>query len=412
MFNAPALDVAIGLTFLYLSLALMVTAANEWLAALLTLRGKTLTEGVGRLLDGDKPGPMTREFFRHPLVKSLSKGKRPPSYVPPRTFALVVKDMASRQQQHDMSDSGSEGLPAEASAKAGATGLPAEASAKAGAASASAAHLQKQFQTLALGLSPSDERSQAEILEEWFNDSMERASGWYKRQIQIVTVIVAAVLTILTNADTLRAAAILWANPTIRAAAVEQARVRAAMPLAEPPTIQAAYQNLNNPTPPTASRSSAEFVNPSTSPGTATEAESAATIDTSALSLFIGWSNTFRHFNDQYCAAKQRAVNASCGTSAPPNDACQAQIDDLAADARCELDGTRRVGRNVTPGWAIFGSPFIVLSLAAKHSVGWLLTIIAVSLGAPFWFDLLKRLVNVRGAGTKPTETAKKKAEA
>jgi len=33
---------------------------------------------------------------------------------------------------------------------------------------------------------------------------------------------------------------------------------------------------------------------------------------------------------------------------------------------------------------------------------GWLITAIAVSLGAPFWFDLLNKLVNLRLAGQKP----------
>ena len=34
--------------------------------------------------------------------------------------------------------------------------------------------------------------------------------------------------------------------------------------------------------------------------------------------------------------------------------------------------------------------------------VGWLITAVAVSFGAPFWFDLLNKLVNVRAAGRKP----------
>jgi len=32
------------------------------------------------------------------------------------------------------------------------------------------------------------------------------------------------------------------------------------------------------------------------------------------------------------------------------------------------------------------------------------LTTIAISLGAPFWFDVLKRLISIRGAGTAPKE--------
>ena len=39
--------------------------------------------------------------------------------------------------------------------------------------------------------------------------------------------------------------------------------------------------------------------------------------------------------------------------------------------------------------------------------VGWLLTIIAVSLGAPFWFDLLNRFITIRASGKAPEEAPK-----
>jgi hypothetical protein len=32
---------------------------------------------------------------------------------------------------------------------------------------------------------------------------------------------------------------------------------------------------------------------------------------------------------------------------------------------------------------------------------GWSLTIVAVSMGAPFWFDFLNKVMNVRNAGKK-----------
>jgi hypothetical protein len=38
---------------------------------------------------------------------------------------------------------------------------------------------------------------------------------------------------------------------------------------------------------------------------------------------------------------------------------------------------------------------------------GLLLTVIAVQLGAPFWFDTLSKFVNLRSAGTPPGESAK-----
>ncbi|MEM1221017.1 MAG: hypothetical protein AAGH79_18995, partial [Bacteroidota bacterium] len=37
-----------------------------------------------------------------------------------------------------------------------------------------------------------------------------------------------------------------------------------------------------------------------------------------------------------------------------------------------------------------------------KKVFGWLITSLAISLGAPFWFDLLRKLVNIRGTGGVP----------
>jgi len=36
--------------------------------------------------------------------------------------------------------------------------------------------------------------------------------------------------------------------------------------------------------------------------------------------------------------------------------------------------------------------------------IGFLITALAMTLGAPFWFDLLNKLVNIRSGGNKPKE--------
>ena len=49
--------------------------------------------------------------------------------------------------------------------------------------------------------------------------------------------------------------------------------------------------------------------------------------------------------------------------------------------------------------------PQIILQTLRK-GFGWLLSGIAISMGAPFWFDLLNRVVNVRNAGKRPHSSA------
>jgi hypothetical protein len=53
----------------------------------------------------------------------------------------------------------------------------------------------------------------------------------------------------------------------------------------------------------------------------------------------------------------------------------------------------------VLPSWSQL--PYDTLGWL-ERVLGWLLTVAAVSLGAPFWFDLLNKLANIRNAGQKP----------
>ena len=49
----------------------------------------------------------------------------------------------------------------------------------------------------------------------------------------------------------------------------------------------------------------------------------------------------------------------------------------------------------------------IDLGLTGKHFIGWLASILAICLGAPFWFDLLNKIANIRNAGARPPTNQK-----
>jgi hypothetical protein len=48
-----------------------------------------------------------------------------------------------------------------------------------------------------------------------------------------------------------------------------------------------------------------------------------------------------------------------------------------------------------------------ILNAVRGHLLGWVLTAFAATLGAPFWFDLLNRFINIRAAGKAPEEKPK-----
>jgi hypothetical protein len=62
--------------------------------------------------------------------------------------------------------------------------------------------------------------------------------------------------------------------------------------------------------------------------------------------------------------------------------------------------------KQVTPG----SSGTKLLTAILVKILGWLLTAAALTLGAPFWFDLLQKFVNIRGAGGKPRREDQKAA--
>ena len=62
----------------------------------------------------------------------------------------------------------------------------------------------------------------------------------------------------------------------------------------------------------------------------------------------------------------------------------------------------------ITSIWDLIGwtHPVNIAEGVKAGVLGWIVTGLASALGAPFWFDLLKQVVNVRGTGPKPSSSA------
>src|SRR5256885_299849 len=92
MLGLDALDVAIGLVFVYLMVSFVCSAGVELVEMLMKQRGKHLYQGITALLKDEAP-----KLYKHPLVQSLYAGKSLPSYIPPRNFALAVLNLIGNE---------------------------------------------------------------------------------------------------------------------------------------------------------------------------------------------------------------------------------------------------------------------------------------------------------------------------
>jgi hypothetical protein len=295
--GSTAIDVAIGLAFVYVVLSLVCSIANETVASVLGWRAKFLREGLANLLTNPRIDERTarldqverdlRAFFRSPLVAPMVRhdaGFRRqktsyPSYVPARTFVASML----------------EGARAAVGAQAKLGEL---------VQRVPDGRVRDAFVEIAQRVGEDESRFQAHA-EQWYDDTMERVSGWYKRRVQLAIWLWALALAIALNADTIRIARTLWTDKAVRAAVVQQAQ------------------------------------NPVSS--------------------------------DDRFGAVARSVG--------------------------RLDAVK-----VPMGWTEANSPHSLWQGFSK-ALGILITAAALSLGAPFWFDVLSKVARLRGSGAPPPAT-------
>lgn len=286
MLFSAAIDTAIGLMLVYLTLSLICTGINEAIAGFFRLRARNLYREVSRVLGDDT---IRDAFWANGLIRGLSRGSglglsanppasvarvtpgKAPSYLENKDFALAL--IAS------MRSIGKAVSPDDISGNS---------------------PLKDTVEALGIGANSTIEETR-KALEDWFDQVMERASGVYKRWMSLLTFVAALAVSVAVNADTIQIARTLWQDDAARTAAVASA-TRLAVPGADGKPALPDLSTIGN-----------------------------------MLPLPLGWP-----------------------TEAPFGD-----------------------------------DPMAALSKV----VGLLLTAFALSLGAPFWFDLLSRFVSLRNSG-------------
>jgi hypothetical protein len=199
--DSTVLDVAIGLVLVFFLLALASSSVVEAIAGIFKVRANMLEQGITALVDNPSIIYKTSVFGALSAASgSTNRGKdkvRKPSYVSARAFAdAVVESVSAIKSTVDNADDLAGELPE---------------------------NLRKRLDAITNEVG-TDVTAIKARLEQWFDDSMDRVSGAFKRWSQIALVLIALALTIATNASATRVAATLWNQPTVREAAVQAAK--------------------------------------------------------------------------------------------------------------------------------------------------------------------------------------------
>jgi hypothetical protein len=324
MLGSTMLDVTIGIVFVFVLLSTVCSAIREAIEAKLKTRAAYLEQGIRELLHDVEGKGLAHSFFNHPLIsalysggysgaaqggkqgtKLLANGGSMPSYIPARSFAMALLDIAAKGPVTD-----------DVSSDPAAPPLSLE-SVRASVRNIKNPPVQRALLTAIDAAEGDLNRARANI-EAWYDSAMDRASGWYKRTTHWIIFWIALVLAVGLNIDTLAIADYLYRHDAAREAVVALA---------------------------------ADATKNDTAAGIA---YTQAATQLQSLGLPIGWSNAWHR--------------------------------------------SRASGEWYESIWAIAG-PIL----------GWLVTAFAATFGAPFWFDLLNKIMVIRST-VKPHEKSPEEA--
>lgn len=351
------LDSVIGIIFIFLLLSLICTALNELLENFIKNRAKDLEQGIFELLQSNEKNKLLELFYSHPLIRSLYKGSyspgssRLPSYIPASNFALTLLDLLK---------------PATETNYSGTTG--------GGTVTTSVLNLGKDLKDLResinlfpdltikqallaiIDASESDMNKVRRNLEDWYNTSMDRVSGWYKRRVQKILIVMGFLLALAVNADTIAIYKSLQNDPPLRNSLVTAAQ---------------------------------EFAKTNSDKDSSAEIRidrNLHKLEMFDLPMGWNWSDSVRFIKIN----RSKIIKNKAGKK-------DSTINYIDYQPLSFGNGPLAV------------PPPNHFSLWLLKILGWLITALAISLGAPFWFDTLNKIMVVRST-VKPHEKSPEEA--
>jgi len=431
MIDNIVLDVAIGLIFIFTIYSLLATIISEMVAHVFAYRGRMLERGLEQMLDGENhsfywwqkignyllafwgEGKLTKSnkplsdravtysregkafmkntvlykktrlfaaqvtshaFYTRSTEKSVFSKK--PAYLSSATFSNILIDLlcpsASTQPTglHEINH---------AIDKHRVAGRPIPSDTE---------KILRIFIRQANG----DMQAFRSLIENWYSDTMGRVSGWYKRQTFWILLIIGLILAIGFNVSTIGIVRKLSNDKDLREAMIKSAT----------DYVKANQANLGalpkDPNPAVDEKTNEkQDINKGIEQIKKIYSEN---IEAQNTSLGLGWGD-FGYRTDSLAWLKKRNSLSKrvqkLEMQNNTNPAYQAQL--IAAKHHLEIFDCNPIQPRG------FGRAFCTI-VSFENIFGFIITALAISLGAPFWFDLLNKFINLRSAGKKPEETA------
>lgn len=446
MFNSPVLDVTIGLVFIFLVYSLLATSIKEAIATLFGLRARMLKTGITDRMLSDTPSKKwwaslwvwlkdsflevyntfisNREkpeaekkigdkFYDHPMIKNYGSSRifPIPSYIAADNFSTVIIDVLKQEFEKRVPEIAAYKRTLGSNMDTAANNI--EQSLLYSTDMVKMKEIIEYYsrhysgktapelpiidsgilEILSLHLRNSmyDIEKFRKNIENWFDDSMNRMSGWYKRQTQVILFVIGITLAIIFNVDTIAISGKLSADKDARDKLVQMAEQATETYKNDPRVMKTTDKNGN--IVPDISDSAREN-NKAVFKEYQLKADSIREfirndVEKANNIIAIGWEDYGK-----------RRDSAAVMTAYFENTGC---FSSKIKPVRSTPERHRQILDSLyDTHWIRLKAGYVLQqTTTGRRFLGFLLTAFAICLGAPFWFDLLSKLVKLRAAGKK-----------
>ena len=372
MTGSVVLDVIIGLVFIYLIYSLLVTLIAEIIATNLGLRARNLRSAITRMLKdenvnvlksfkGGKDIDVVSKFYDHPEVKFLSANKffSKPSAIKAESFAKTLfylfKDTGQGTDTKSKIQNGISQL-----------GLSAET--------------QQYLQNL-LEDSNNDLDEFKIQIQKWYDNTMKQATEWYKRNLQLLLFFIGFLVATIFNLNTIKIVEKLSTDKEARAQMVELASAYVA-------------KNPNNIAMPTGLSDSASIEDYNNRMDSLLSIKKQLDKEIENTQTILGGGSWLP---DSLALSKKIE-----GKTKPESLLPEYIVKDILPPVPVVETGAISYVKFTC------GNKWLYLWRMIKlNFFGYALTALALSMGAPFWFDLLNKFMKLRGTISEKTNGRK-----
>lgn len=390
------LNILISLVLIYAVLSILVSILVEWWNHMRKERGKLLKNAICKLLSD----PMNHEyghlFYGHYMISGLRSDHRPPQYISSGMFAEVLIDIIAKQAAHSQR--------VKADLNSNAKFKKYEITGDAPPATVIDRFRlgvnmmdESPFRDLLVSFwdkSKGDYETMKQLMAAWYDDYMDRVSGWYKTKVQHTLLAAGFVVAIGLNVDSLHLVKILSLDENLRNSLVATAESVADNYVALADSAKKDANELKKVIDMSISdslrKSAAYYKIDSTVDGFRTK-----------LRITDSVSLAYIHRADSVIAL-------AAGLGVPIGWSKASAPWSWVTDNPNECSSTYKSRSGL---WSYVNNRNNCPSFWkwAKYLLGIVITAFSLSFGAPFWFDMLVKLVNVRRAGNKPKSLTNKK---